>query len=120
MIGPFRLACLAPCVLACWYDDLVEIGSTTNSSDFHAIIGPLAALVNQTYTSSAGCTYYDPAHARWLPEGYRLSTKDDPATGGMRAFFFERGDPSDADYRAVVAFRGTDLGTSHSVFFAPL
>ena len=104
------LALLAAPALAGWREDVAEVAATRNATRFHEIVAPVASLVNQTYTASEGCTYFDPDHERWVPAPYYMSLKHDPADGGMRAFFFESGAPSDADYRGVVAFRGTDLG----------
>ena len=112
------LLLFAPAVLAGWHEDVLLVTNpATNVTRFHEIVGPIASLVNQSYTGSEGCTYYDPNHSRYLPASWRESMRVDPAaTGGMRVFFFENDKPpSDPEYRGVVAFRGTDLGPGDTV-----
>ena len=71
--------------LAGWRGDVAEAAATRNATRFHDIVAPVASLVNQTYTASEGCTYFDPDHERWVPAPYYMSLKHDPADGGMRA-----------------------------------
>jgi len=84
--------------------------ANASASDFHAFIDPLANMTTLTYTSTAGCTYFNPADANATVVGWeRSALRHDPPTGGMRALVFVQ----NATGRGVIAFRGTDLNDTN-------
>lgn len=93
-----------------WARVLKEAAVCDSTETCHALLGPLAKLVNQTYTGTSNCSYYDPDHLTYMPQGWTLSEelKHDPSGGGMRALVFLE-EAGGSHGRGVIAFRGTDL-----------
>jgi putative lipase involved disintegration of autophagic bodies len=92
-----------------WDVTLSPLQEDADDEQFREVISPLSIMTKMTYTATHG-TYFNPkANATVVGEGWHLSSLlHNPVRGGMRALLFYSTDLS----RAVIAFRGTDLGSS--------
>jgi hypothetical protein len=89
---------------------MVALLANTSNASFHDLLIPLALMTKLTYTATWG-SYYNASEANATVVGWvrpPAFTENPPA--GMRALLFVQ--PSTD--RAVVAYRGTDLGEGES------
>ena len=86
---------------------------STRPDEFHTNTGLIANATYLSYTSTTGSSYFKPGdvNATIAPGWIRdKNLSVDPAAGGMRALtFYET-----STRRAIVVFRGTDLGTNNT------